>query len=164
MTPGASRRRARRWAQRGFTFALILGVADGGLVVFDFAPDQLRLVLVMGLGFAVTLLLIDTLADDAPAWDDDPVRPMSVAGSDHRLAAYVRLVESHLTSTAADAGLRDRLALLADERLARGHALTRQDPEAEVLLGTDLLRDLNGPVRRLSRTEIAHHLERIERL
>lgn len=154
----------RRWLWRALTFGVLFGVADVALVRLDFAPDHLRLLLLMAVGFVVLLLLLDALSDDSPGWNDDPVRPMAVAGSDHRLAGYVRLIESHLTAAVVDAGVRDRLALLCDERLARRHGLTRQDPAARELLGDALLRDLAGPARRLTRAQIGQHLERIERL
>lgn len=160
MRPGVR----RRWVLRLLTFALLFAVADVALVLLDFAPDQVRLLLLLSLGFAVALLLLDALADDAPAWRDEAVRPMTAAGSDQRLAAFVRLIESHLTAATPDGALRDRLAALCDERLARAHSLTRQDPAAEDLLGGDLLDALAGPVRRLSRTEIDRYLERIEDL
>jgi len=145
-------------------FGLLLAVADIALVYFEFAPDHVRLALLMGLGFIVFFLLLDALSDETPDWHDEPVRPMTVAGGDQRLAAFVRLIESHLTASVPDGALRARLAALCDERLARKHALTRQDPAAEDLLGGDLLRDLSGPVRRLSRAEIGRYLERIENL
>lgn len=154
----------RRWARRVVVFALLFGAADVALVLLDFAPDQLRLLLLTALGFAVAVLLLDALADDSPGWRDETVLPMTVPGNDHRLGAFVRLIESHLTSATPTAALRDRLADLCDERLQRAHSLTRQDPAAEDLLGHDLLRDLAGPVRRLSRAEIDRHLERIENL
>ena len=154
----------RRWLWRLATFGLLLAVADVGLVLFKFAPDHLRLALLMALGFMALVLVLDALADDAPTWRDEPVRPMLVPGGDHRLAGFVRLVEGHLTAATPDSALRDRLAALCDERLARKHALTRQDRGAEDLLGSDLLHDLAGPVRRLSRADIGRYLERIENL
>lgn len=154
----------RRWVWRALTFVVLFGALDIALVLLDFAPDHLRLLLLAALAFAVGVLLLDALADDAPAWRDETVRPMTSPGDDTRLGAYVRLIESHLTAAAPDAALRDRLAALCDERLGRVHSLTRQDPRAEELLGADLLRDLAGPVRRLRRTEIDRHLERIEDL
>jgi hypothetical protein len=92
------------------------------------------------------------------------VRPISLPGSDVRLAAYVRLVENHLTARTPDHGLRDRLGALCDERLERRRGLRRTDPAARGLLGGDLLRYLEGPPRRLSRDEIDDYLRRIEEL
>ena len=155
---------SRRWGLRALTFLLLYAVSYAALQLLEFEPEPLRLFLLMALGFAVVVLLLDALADEGPPWDDDPVRPMVVAGSDVRLAAYVRMLESHQTSAAPDTALRDRLRALCDERLARRHALTRDDPAAEDLLGGDLLRDLAGPVRRLSRADVGRYLERIEKL
>jgi len=67
-------------------------------------------------------------------------------------------------SDTADTALRDRLATLCDERLSRRHGLTRDDPAAEGLLGSGLLRELAGPPRRLRREEIDGYLRRIEEL
>lgn len=154
----------RRWLWRLATFGLLLAVADITLGLFKFAPDHLRLALLMALGFMAALLLLDALADDAPRWRDEPVRPMLAPGGDHRLGGFVRLVEGHLTADTPDSALRDRLASLCDERLARKHGLTRHDVGAEALLGSDLLHDLSGPVRRLSRADVGRYLERIENL
>ena len=66
--------------------------------------------------------------------------------------------------TRADTALRNRLATLCDERLSRRHGLTRDDSAAEALLGSELLRELDGPPRRLRREEIDGYLKRIEEL
>ena len=143
--------------------ALFVGL-DIAFVLLDFGPDHLRLALVVGLGAAVVVLVWASLAEQGPPWSAEPQRPVRPPGADNQLASYVRLIESHLTSATPDAGLRDRLAVLCDERLARRHGLTRQDPEARALLGDALVDDLAAPVRRLSRGEIDAHLTRIEQL
>lgn len=154
----------RRWAWRlGGAVALFAGL-DVGFVLLDFGPDHARVALIVALGVLVVSLVVDSLGGGVAAWSAEPVRPMIVPGADAQLAAYVRLLESHRTAATPDAGLRDRLAALCDERLARRHGLTRQDPRAADLLGEALLRDLAGPVRRLSAREIDAHLTRIERL
>jgi hypothetical protein len=154
----------RRWLHRLTLLALVLAVLDVGAVVLDFEPDHLRLVLLVCLAFAAGVLFVDTLSDTHRAWADDPPRSGSASATDLGLAGYVRLIESHLTAATPDAAMRDRLALLCDERLARKHSLTREDPGAGALLGADLLEALAGPVRRLRRDEIDHYLERIEKL
>jgi hypothetical protein len=152
------------WVRRGVTFVLLFAIADVVFSLVGFAPDHLRLLLVMSLGFAVVVLLLDALNDDGPGWDDDPVRSMIVPGHDQRLAGYVRMLDSHLTARTPDAALRDRLRALCDERLARRRGLSRTDPAARELLGHDLLQDLADTPRRLSREQISRHLERIEKL
>jgi len=154
----------RRWLRRAAGAAALAFGLDVVLTLFDFAPDHLRLALLVALGVAVIGLVSDSLGEEPPAWRVEPMGTGGVTATDPHLASYVRILESHLTARTADTGLRDRLAKLCDERLARRHALTREDPEAEVLLGSALLRDLAGPPRRLRREEIDGHLRRIEEL
>lgn len=154
----------RRWAWRAFWVVVLYVGLDVAFVRLDFEPAHGRLALLVVLSAAVVAVVVDSLGDSGPAWNAVANRPMTQAGSEQRLAGYVRLIESHLTAATPDAGLRDRLAALCDERLERRHGLTRDDPGAEDLLGAELMRDLTGPVRRMSRAQIDHHLERIERL
>ena len=44
------------------------------------------------------------------------------------------------------------------------HGVRRDDPRAAALLGPELVRDLDGPPRRLSLDEVESHLTRIEAL
>jgi hypothetical protein len=154
----------RRWLRRAAGAAALLLGLDVVLTLFDFAPDHLRLALLVALADAVIGLFSDSLGEEPPAWRVEPMGTGGITATDPHLASYVRILESHLTARTADTGLRDRLATLCDERLARRHALTREDPEAEALLGTALLQDLAGPPRRLRREEIDGHLRRIEEL
>jgi hypothetical protein len=154
----------RRWVRRAAGAAALLLGLDVVLTLFDFAPDHLRLALLVALAVAVTGLFLDTLGEEPPVWRVEPMGSGGVTATDPHLASYVRILESHLTARTADAALRDRLATLCDERLARRHALTREQPGAEALLGSALLRDLAGPPRRLRREEIDAHLRRIEEL
>lgn len=152
-----------RWVRRAAAAAALLLVLDVLLSVFEFAPDHVRLALLVALAVAVAGLLLDSLAE-GPVWYVEPMGTGGVTATDPHLASYVRILESHLTARTADTALRDRLASLCDERLARRHALTRDDPAAEALLGSALLHDLAGPPRRLRREEIDAHLKRIEEL
>ena len=154
----------KRWALRAAGAAALVLVLDIVLTLFDFAPDHLRLALLVALTVAVAGLLMDSLAESGPVWRVEPMGTGGVTATDPHLASYVRILESHLTARISDTALRNRLAALCDERLARRHALTRDDPAAEALLGSGLLRDLAGPPRRLRREEIDDHLRRIEKL
>lgn len=154
----------KRWLRRAAAAAVLFVVLDVVLTVFDFAPDHLRLALLVTLAVAVAGLLTDSIADEGPVWRVEPMGTGAPTATDPHLASYVRILESHLTARTADIALRDRLAALCDERLARRHSLTRADPAAEPLLGTELIRDLAGPPRRLRRDEIEAHLRRIEEL
>jgi hypothetical protein len=154
----------RRWVLRSVGAATLFVALDVPLTLFDFAPDHLRLALLVALAVAVTGLLSDSLGEGAPVWRVEPMGTGGVTATDPHLASYVRVLESHLTARTADSALRNRLAALCDERLARRHALTRDDPAAGALLGSELLRDLSGEPRRLRREEIDGHLRRIEQL
>jgi hypothetical protein len=152
-----------RWMRRAAGAAALLLVLDVLLSVFEFAPNHVRLALLVALAVAVSGLLLDSLAE-GPVWRAEPMGTGGVTATDPHLASYVRILESHLTARTADTALRDRLAALCDERLARRHALTRDDAAAETLLGSGLLHDLAGPPRRLRREEIDAYLRRIEEL
>jgi hypothetical protein len=154
----------RRWVLRAAAAAALVVTLDIVLSVLDFAPDHLRLALLVALAVAVIGLLSDSVAESGPAWRVEPMSTGGATATDPHLASYVRILESHLTARIADTALRDRLAALCDERLTRRHALTRDDPAAEALLGTELLRELAGPPRRLRREEIDGYLRRIEEL
>ncbi|MFL6001662.1 MAG: hypothetical protein ACJ72P_02535 [Nocardioides sp.] len=154
----------RRWVRRATGAVALFVVLDIVLSVFDFAPDHLRLALLVALGVAVTGLLSDSVAESGPAWRIEPMSRGGATATDSHLASYVRILESHLTARTADTALRDRLAALCDERLNRRHGLTRDDPAAEALLGPGLTRELTGPPRRLRREEIDAYLRRIEEL
>ena len=154
----------KRWVRRALAAVALLVVLDIVLGLFEFAPDHLRLALVVALAVAVIGLLMDSIAEVRSAWRVEPVGAGVATATDPHLASYVRILESHLTARGADAALRDRLAALCDERLARRHALTRDDPAAEGLLGPELLGVLSGPPRRLKRDQIDGYLRRIEDL
>lgn len=130
----------------------------------DFEPHAVKLALLVALCAAAAGLVRDMLNDGGPGWRVRTVQPITPPGADHRLAAYVRLVEGHLTAGTVDRGLQTRLAILCDERLLRRHGLRRSDPAAEDLLGADLLRDLAAPPTRLTRARIDDYLRRIEEL
>jgi hypothetical protein len=154
----------KRWVRRAAAAAALVLALDIVLTLFEFAPDHLRLALLVALAVAVTGLLLDSLGEGGPVWRVDSVGTRGPTGTDPHLASYLRILESHLTARHADTALRDRLAALCDERLARRHALTRDDPAAEALLGPRLLHDLAGPPRRWRREEIDGYLRRIEQL
>jgi hypothetical protein len=160
----------RRWVRRGVTALGVFGVLQVVLTWARFGPQPLRLGLLVLLGVAVSGLVRDGLdaRAGAPDWSVPAPPPSVPAGGDTRLAAYVRLVDAHLSARTPDAELRNRLAALCDQRLERRHGLDRTDPAAEgavlALLGERLLADLAGPPRRLRQDEVEDHLRRIEAL
>lgn len=132
--------------------------------LLDFEPHALPLLLLVVVGVAAVGLVVDGLGGEGPSWRVDMARWATPPGQDHRLALYLRTLEGHLTAAAPDPGLRDRLAALAALRLEQRHGVVGPGPRRDALLGPDLTSVLDGPVRRLSRAEITHCVQRIEDL
>jgi hypothetical protein len=152
------------WVSRlGWLVAAVVGF-NLALTVLDYEPRLVRVALLTTVCIAVTWVVADVLGDLGPGWRVRLDTPLTEPGHDHRLSAYLRVVEGHLTSSTPDPGLRDRLARLVDRRLARRYGLRRHDPEAEERIGPELLAVLDGPPRRLSAAEIDRHVRRIEEL
>jgi hypothetical protein len=160
----------RRWVWRGVTALGVFATLQVLLTEARFAPEPVRLALLVLLAVAVSGLVRDSLDahTGAPDWSTPVPRATVPAGGDARLAAYVRLVEAHLSARTPDPELRERLAALCDQRLERRHGLDRRDPAARDavrgLLGDRMLADLVGPPRRLRPDEVDEHLRRIEAL
>lgn len=130
-----------RWWWRALAALVLYAVLEVVFTMVDFAPNALRLALLVGVCVAAVGLLRDSMGDAGADWAASPVPPVVPPGSDLRLGAYVRLIEDHLTSRNPDGGLRDRLVTLS---------------------GGTLAEDLAGPPRRLTRAEIDDYLRRIE--
>jgi hypothetical protein len=155
---------SQRWWRRVAFAAALFAVLELVFVRIEFAPDTLRLALVVALGVALVGLVLDSLPEVAPLWDVHTVRPVTPPGQDHRTSLYLRVLEAHLTGRNPDGALRDRLGLLADQVLRVRHGVGRDDPLAAQLLGPELTRVLTEPPRRLSRAEIDRCVRRIEEL
>ena len=130
-----------RWWWRALVGLGVYAALEVTLTVFDFAPDALRLALLVAVCTAAVGLLVDGVGDYQAHWEPDPVRSVVPPGQDLRLASYVRLVEDHLTARHPDGALRDRLVALSDGALAG---------------------ELSGPPRRLTPAQIDDYLRRIE--
>lgn len=154
----------RRWLSRLAVFV----VGDVLLVLVlrwaAFEPDALRLSLLVAAGLAVAWLVIDTVTESGPPWTVESRTLARSAGVDARLGTYVRILEDHRSAGAPSAALRDRLALLAAQRLELHHGLTLGDPAAGALLGPELAAALVGPPRRLRLAELEDFVTRIEEL
>ena len=133
--------RGRRWQWRALGGLVLYAGLEVALAWLDFDPDPLRLALVVGVCVAAAGVLRDGIASTGREWTPPPAPPVVPPGSDSRLAAYVRLIEDHLTSRTPDGGLRDRLIVLSGGWLAG---------------------ELDGPPRRLTTGEIDDYLKRIE--
>jgi len=132
--------------------------------VFYYEPHLVPLALLVTVCTAVGWMVVDVLGDLGPSWQVQAQADSVGTGQDARLATYLRVLEGHLTSTAPDDSLRDRLRQLADQRLLQRHGLDRIDPEGRARLGPELLAVLEGQPRRLSATELDRHVHRIEEL
>ena len=141
--------------------ALVLYV---GFLLLDFDPDPARLVLLVLVSLAAASLFADAFGSDEGSWGVESTRWAAQPGRDHAFAAYVRLIESHLTVDVPDGVLRDRLAEVADRRLEQRYSMRLGDPRADDLIGAELMGIILGPPRRLSRTEIDRCVTRIEEL
>lgn len=154
----------RRWTSRIAGLVLLVAALQIGLTVVDFAPRLPRLALLVTVCVAVAWLVVDVLGDLGPSWAVAREPAVGPPGQDARLATYLRVLESHATSSTVDGALRDRLARLADRQLERRHGLDRIDPEGRERLGPELLAVVEGGPRHLDVAEIDGHLRRIEEL
>ena len=140
------------------------------LVLLQFEPDPVRVLLIVALVAAVSHLLGEALGAQEPMvrqWMTDVEESVRPAGQDARLSFLVRVLTQHQVARHPDAHLAECLTELADRRLQQRHGVRReQEPErAAQLLGPDLSRVLTeAPGRRLSPAEIDRHLRRIEEL
>ena len=153
----------RRWTPRVAVAVIAVGILILFARIEHTTPLILPMVLLVGSVVAIAGLVNDSGGADPPEWDVSAYVARTSTGQDAGLAANLRLLENHLTSRRADAGLRSRLARLTDERLAR-HGLHRHDPEVAIRLGPTLTGVLDGPPRILRPAEIDECLRRIEEL
>ena len=140
------------------------------LVLLDFEPDPVRVILIVALVAAVSGLVSDALGAEEPTqrlWGIDAQDSVRPAGQDARLSFLVRVLSQHQVARHPDAHVAECLTELADRQLQQRHGVRReQEPQrAAELLGPELSRLLvEAPGRRLSPTEIDRHLRRIEEL
>ncbi len=154
----------RRWTARCAAALGLLAVVLLVLQVAGFAPEPARVVLIGAACAAATWVALDVLVDAGPGWDVDVAPAVVAPSADTRLGAYRRMLESHRQGAAADPAVRDALARLARQRLARRHQLAWDDPGARAHVHAELLAVLRAQPRRLSPTEIErclHHIEEI---
>ncbi len=154
----------RKWGRRTAIFAVAVAVPYLLLRHFDFGPRLVPFALLVAVGFAGVLVVLDTLEDRTGEWQVGAGSTGREVGGDPRLAAYLRIVESHLTAGSPDGVLRDRLAALADRRLRQRYGVRRPSPEAAHLLGPELTEILASPARRLTVPQLNRLLDRIEDL
>src|SRR5213079_1644493 len=126
--------------------------------------DELRLALVVALVVGAAGLLVDVTSVEPAVWTESTERETGLGRLDPRTAAYLRILESHLSARETDVALRARLRDLTDGTLRARHDLEVDDPRAQELLGSELCTVLTGPPRRLHPDEIERCVKRIEEL
>jgi hypothetical protein len=154
----------RRWWRRVLTLAALVVLLYVVLVLTDFQPRPVPLVLLCLVAAAMAWTVFEVLEDDSLTWDIPIESTTWERARDPRYATYVRLIESNLTARTPDRAVQDRLAQIADRTLRLRHGLGRADPAAHELLGPDLAEVLDGPARRLPLTELDRCLTKIEEL
>ncbi|MCL8025931.1 hypothetical protein [Nocardioides bruguierae] len=153
------------------------------LRALDFGPVLVPLVLVVALLLLTLLLLGDAMRVGAGGWTEEH-RPGSPPPTmDLRLAAWVRRVETHLTSRGGDDELEARVAAVAADALRRRHGLSGEAPldvlrasAAADLLGAEVhgrllaaagasdASDTPGPHRPWRADELAATVRRLEEI
>lgn len=154
----------RQWLWRALVAALLTVLSYVIALLMDFDPDPARLALVVATATALFSIAHQSMTDMPTSWLAQPGLPTRPLGQDTGTNSAMRILESHLTAADPSPLLRDRLARLAEARMRQRHGVGLADPEAAELLGQRSLDVLRGPVRRLSKNDIAQTVTRIEEL
>jgi hypothetical protein len=131
---------------------------------FGMEPDPVRVVLVSAAVVVLVGLLVDAAPPPAPGWRLQETHVADYHRRDPRTAANLRILEHHLAVSHPDAGLRDRLAELAEQVLLVRYGEQPETARAYRLMGPDLTRLVNDPPRKLRREEIERCVRGIEEL
>ncbi len=153
----------RRWAVRLLAWAAVVtgAVLLGRWLGYDI--DTPRLAILMGLPLAAAWLVVDVEVPRVATWRVEPLSVAVVPGADARLTTDIRVIEDHLAARTPSPALRDRLAAVAEVRLAR-RGVRLRDPAAGELLGSVAVGALTGPVRLIRPAELDRIISRIEEL
>jgi hypothetical protein len=154
----------RQWLVR---IPFVVGITVVAWVVatlMDYRPDLPLLALYIGVATALFTVAYQSFGDAPVGWAPQETVSMRLLGQDSGTNSAMRMLESHLTAAEPTPMLRDRLARLAEARMRQRHGFGLTDPEAKDLLGERTLGVLQGPVRRLSKADIAEAVTRIEEL
>ena len=154
----------RQWLWRALVAALLTAVSYVIALLMDFDPDPARLALVVATATALFSVAHQSMTDIPASWLAQPRLPTRPLGQDTGTNSAMRMLESHLTAADPSPLLRDRLAQLAESRMRQRHGVGLADPQAAELLDQQSLEVLRGPVRRLSKKDIARTVSRIEEL
>lgn len=154
----------RQWVWRAVLAALLTVLSYVVAVLMDFEPDPARLALVVATATALFSVAHQSMTDVPASWLPQPRLAPRPLGQDTGTNSAMRMLESHLTAAEPSSLVRDRLARLAEARMRQRHGVGLADAEAQDLLGEHTLGVLRGPVRRLSKDDIARTVSRIEEL
>lgn len=154
----------RHWAGRIALLGLLIALLYVGLSTFDYEPHVARLALLTGVCVAVMWLAIDVFVDPGPGWPVSQEPAVPEPPLDPRLRSHLRVLESHLSTRAPDAGVRNILAEIADRRLEQRFGLRLEDLEGRERLGSEATAVIEGATRRLSVEGIDRFLRHIEGL
>jgi hypothetical protein len=153
-----------QWLRRLGALATLVTVLYVGFAVFDYEPRPVPLALLATVCTAAAWLVLDVLGGVGPSWEVPPLVHAVPPGQDARLAANVRILEGHITSTTPDGALHHRLGELAGALLLQRHGLSRDDPRAAAVLGPELRSVLQGQPERLRPEEIERLVRSLEEL
>lgn len=154
----------RRWAGRLGAWLVVTGAVALALQVTGFDPVMSRVVLLGAVLASLAWVCVDVLVDAGPGWGVRVEPAVPETRADRRLAAYQRMLTSHLTGAAEDTTLRDALVQLTRRSLAQRHHLDLDDPAAGPRIHPDLRALAGTQPRRMSPAEIATHLRHIEEI
>lgn len=154
----------RQWLIR-IPFVVVITVVTWVIAtLMDYRPDLPLLALYVAVATALFSVAYQSFGDSPIGWEPQETVSMRPLGQDSGTNSAMRMLESHLTAAEPTPMLRDRLAQLAEARMRQRHGVGLADPQAKDLLGERTLGVLQGPVRRLSKNEIAQTVTRIEEL
>jgi hypothetical protein len=154
----------RRWWWRAAVGVLAFAGIEAAVWFTHGQADELRLALVVLLVVVASAVLLDASVVAPAAWTTRAEPEAGLSRLDPRTAAYLRIIEGHLSAREADRGLQGRLRELADQTLRARHDLELDDPRADELLGHEVREILTEAPRKLHPDEIARCVTRIEEL
>jgi hypothetical protein len=154
----------RRWWWRLAVGLLAFAVIEAAVRITHGQADELRLALVVLLVVVASAVLLGASGVGPAVWTTRAEPEVGLSQVDPRTAAYLRIIEGHLSAREADRGLQGRLRELADQTLRARHDLELDDPRADELLGHEVREILTEAPRKLHPDEIARCVTRIEEL